>query len=95
MRLVARVELLWLAAHLMSKRIGRAWRKFPWSPLACFSLAWLAMRNWLQDYQYRTTVQWWVFAIAGLTALAITLITVSFQTIKAAYRNPVKSLRTE
>ena len=65
------------------------------SCLIAFPIAWLAMRNWLQDYQYRTTVQWWVFAIAGLTALAITLITVSFQTIKAAYRNPVKSLRTE
>jgi putative ABC transport system permease protein len=49
----------------------------------------------LQDYQYRTTIQWWVFAVAGITALAIALITVSFQAIRAAIANPVKSLRTE
>jgi ABC-type antimicrobial peptide transport system permease subunit len=65
------------------------------SCIIAFPIAWLAMRNWLQDYQYRTSIQWWVFGVAGLTAVVITLITVSFQTIKAAYRNPVKSLRTE
>jgi putative ABC transport system permease protein len=66
--------------------------------LSCFiafPIAWLAMRSWLQSYQYRTTVQWWVFAVAGLTAFAITLITVSFQTIKAAIANPMRSLRAE
>ena len=65
------------------------------SCIIAFPIAWLAMRSWLQDYQYRTSIQWWVFAVAGITALAIALITVSFQAIKAAIANPVKSLRTE
>ncbi len=53
------------------------------------------MHNWLQNYEYRTTLSWWIFAASGFGALAITLITVSFQAIKAAMANPVKSLRTE
>jgi len=65
------------------------------SCIIAFPIAWMAMRSWLQDYQYRTTIHWWVFAVAGITALAIALITVSFQAIKAAIANPVKSLRTE
>ena len=58
-------------------------------------LAWLAMDKWLQAYSYRTTVDWWVFALAGVTAIVIALITVSFQSFKAALMNPVKSLRSE
>ncbi|HEY1870995.1 MAG TPA: FtsX-like permease family protein, partial [Chitinophagaceae bacterium] len=57
--------------------------------------AWWFMSKWLQDYAYRTTIQWWMFAAAGSGALLIALITVSFQSIKAAIANPVKSLRTE
>jgi ABC-type antimicrobial peptide transport system permease subunit len=53
------------------------------------------MYNWLQNYQYRTKISWWIFVSAGVGALAITLLTVSFQAIKAATSNPVKSLRTE
>jgi ABC-type antimicrobial peptide transport system permease subunit len=53
------------------------------------------MHSWLQNYQYRTELSWWIFAAAGLSALVITLLTVSFQSIKAALANPVKSLRTE
>jgi ABC-type antimicrobial peptide transport system permease subunit len=53
------------------------------------------MHNWLHNYQYRTNLSWWVFAATGIGALMITLITVSFQAIKAAIANPVKSLRTE
>jgi putative ABC transport system permease protein len=49
----------------------------------------------LQDYEYRTTIHWWMFALAGLSALLIALITVSFQAIKAAIANPVDSLRSE
>jgi putative ABC transport system permease protein len=60
-----------------------------------FPAAWWFMRSWLQGYEYRTTISWWVFAIAGITALLIALLTVSFQAIKAAIANPVKSLRTE
>jgi putative ABC transport system permease protein len=58
-------------------------------------LAWYFMHEWLQDFVYRVTLSWWVFAIAGFAALLIALLTVSFQAIKAAIANPVKSLRTE
>ncbi len=60
-----------------------------------FPLAWLAMNRWLQDFAYRTTFNWWVFALAGCIGLMIALATVSFQAIKAALANPVESLRTE
>jgi ABC-type antimicrobial peptide transport system permease subunit len=53
------------------------------------------MRNWLQNYEYRTEISWWIFGIVALTTLLITVLTVSFQAIKAAIANPVKSLRTE
>lgn len=58
-------------------------------------VAYYFMHNWLQDYQYRTELSWWIFAAAGAGAIVITLLTVSFQAIKAAIANPVKSLRTE
>lgn len=58
-------------------------------------IAYYLMHNWLQNYQYRTNLSWWIFAAAGTGALLITLLTVSFQAIKAAIANPVKSLRTE
>ena len=52
-------------------------------------------RSWLQDFAYRIHIQWWMFALAGLLALAIAFFTVSFQSVKAALTNPVKSLRSE
>ncbi|HVX52044.1 MAG TPA: ABC transporter permease [Chitinophagaceae bacterium] len=58
-------------------------------------MAWYAMHVWLSDYDYRTPIQWWVFALAGVTSILIALLTVSYQAIKAAVANPVKSLRTE
>lgn len=58
-------------------------------------LAWWTMKNWLQSYAYRIEINPWVFVIAGLVAIGIALLTVSFQAIKAALANPVKSLRTE
>ncbi|GAB3949004.1 ABC transporter permease [Spirosoma harenae] len=58
-------------------------------------IAWYAMSQWLQDFAYKIDVQWWVFVLAGLLALAIALLTVSFQSIKAALMNPVRSLRSE
>jgi len=65
------------------------------SCLIAFPVAWQIMHNWLQNYEYRTTISWWVFLLAGLGAIFIALFTVSFQAIKAAVANPVKSLRTE
>jgi hypothetical protein len=58
-------------------------------------LAWYFLHAWLEKYEYRTTLSWWIFAAAGGGALVITLLTVSFQSIKAAIANPVRSLRTE
>lgn len=58
-------------------------------------IAWFAMNSWLQDYVYRIQISWWMFLIAGIVALFIALITVSFQAIKVAVANPVTSLRTE
>jgi putative ABC transport system permease protein len=60
-----------------------------------FPVAWWAMNSWLGDFEYRVNIGWWVFVIAGVVALLIALLTVSFQAIKAAIANPVKSLRTE
>lgn len=60
-----------------------------------FPVAWWAMHQWLQSFAYRITISWWVFIIAAASAIIIALITVSFQAIKAAVANPVKSLRTE
>ncbi|MDB4920134.1 ABC transporter permease [Mucilaginibacter sp.] len=53
------------------------------------------MHNWLQNYQYRSVITWWIFAVTGLGAMTLTLLTVSYQSIKAALANPVKSLRSE
>ncbi|MBB6130292.1 ABC transporter permease [Mucilaginibacter lappiensis] len=58
-------------------------------------LAWWAMHNWLQDFAYRIQISWWLFMYSGAAALLIALFAVSFQTIKAAIVNPVKSLKTE
>jgi putative ABC transport system permease protein len=58
-------------------------------------LAWYAMHQWLQGFVYRIDISWWVFVAAGIAALIIALLTVSFQAIKAAMANPVSSLRTE
>ena len=58
-------------------------------------LAWYFMNKWLQDYAYRINISWWLFAAGGLAAIIIALATISFQAIKAAIANPVKSLRTE
>jgi ABC-type antimicrobial peptide transport system permease subunit len=58
-------------------------------------IAWWAMYKWLLDFTYRISIQWWVFVFAGMLALLIAILTISFHAIKAAIANPVKSLRTE
>lgn len=63
--------------------------------IAAVPIAWWVMQNWLQQFAYRTKMGWFVFVIGGAAALLIALITISFQAIKAATANPVKSLRTE
>jgi putative ABC transport system permease protein len=63
--------------------------------LIAFPAAWWAMYKWLDTFAYRTEISWWIFLVAGAVALAIALLTVSVQTIRAALANPVKSLRSE
>jgi len=58
-------------------------------------LAWYAMNSWLQGFEYRTSVGWTVFAMTALGSLFIAIITMSYQSLKAAVSNPVKSLRAE
>jgi ABC-type antimicrobial peptide transport system permease subunit len=58
-------------------------------------IAWYFMHKWLQDYPFRTNISWWIFALAGFSATAIALLTVSFHAIRAALANPVKALRSE
>ncbi|WP_299287211.1 ABC transporter permease [uncultured Mucilaginibacter sp.] len=65
------------------------------SCLLSFPLAWWMMQKWLQGYQYRIEISWWIFLIAATIAILIALATISFQAVKAALANPVKSLRSE
>jgi putative ABC transport system permease protein len=65
------------------------------SILIASPIAWYLMNKWLQDFAYRISIQWWVLVVAGLVALLIAIITVSFQSIKAAIANPVDSLKNE
>jgi len=73
--------------------------EFVWLVLiSCFiaiPVSYYLLHNWLQNYEYRTAISWWVFVVAGTGALTITLLTVSFQAIKAALMNPIQSLKAE
>ncbi len=63
--------------------------------LIAFPVAWWFMNKWLNNYVYRIQISWWMFALAGLMAIAIAFITISYQSVKAALANPVDSLRSE
>ena len=66
--------------------------------IACiiaFPVAWWAMHTWLQSFAYRISISWWVFVLAAFAAIVLTLLTVSYQAIKAALMNPMKSLKAE
>jgi putative ABC transport system permease protein len=63
--------------------------------LIAFPAAWWAMYKWLETFAYRTEISWWIFLVAGVVALAIALLTVSIQAVRAALANPIKSLRSE
>jgi putative ABC transport system permease protein len=62
--------------------------------IAC-PIAWYAMNKWLQNFAYRIDIGWWVFVLAGTIAFLIALLTVSFQSYRAAGKNPIESLRYE
>ena len=63
--------------------------------LLAVPIAWYAMNEWLQDFAYRIDIQWWVFALAGLIAVIIAFLTVSFHSLKAAWSNPINALKVE
>jgi putative ABC transport system permease protein len=63
--------------------------------LIAVPLAWWIMNSWLQDFAYRITIQWWMFAVVGVMAIVIALATVSYQVVRAARANPVHALRNE
>jgi ABC-type antimicrobial peptide transport system permease subunit len=63
--------------------------------LTASPIAWFFMNKWLEHFAYRINISWWIFLLAGMLAMFIALATVSFQSIKAATANPVKSLRSE
>jgi putative ABC transport system permease protein len=65
------------------------------SCLVAFPVAWWIMQDWLQGYEYRITISWWIFLVAGVAAVLIALLTISTQAIRAAMMNPVRSLRSE
>jgi ABC-type antimicrobial peptide transport system permease subunit len=65
------------------------------SCIIAFPLAFWILHGWLQNYEYRTSIQWWVFGLAGALALAIAILTVGFQALRAALANPIKALRSE
>lgn len=83
----------------VSSVVGLLSKEFVWLVGIAFILAtplsWWAMHKWLEAFAYKVPVAWWMFAIAGVLSIVIALITVSFQAIKAALANPVKSLKTE
>jgi putative ABC transport system permease protein len=63
--------------------------------LIAFPLAWWAMNKWLQGFAYRIAISWWIFLTAALVVVFIALLTVSYQSVRAALTNPVNSLRSE
>ena len=65
------------------------------SVLIATPIAWFAMNNWLQNFSYRTALDWWIFALTGCCALLIALLTISYQVLKAANANPARNLRSE
>ena len=77
----------------MLNQVYIKWILAPWI-LAC-PFAWMAINRWLENFAYKTSLSWWIFAVAGVLALGIALLTVSWQSWKAATRNPVEALRYE
>lgn len=79
--------------------VGMLSKEFVWlvlvAALIAFPLGWYFLSGWLQKYAYRIDLEWWYFLVAVVAAVLIALLTVSFQSVKAALMNPVKSLRTE
>ena len=88
---------------VLGASVYNLWRLLTWdfamlviiSLVIAIPLSYYFMHNWLQSYEYRASLSWWIFAGAALGALVMTLLTVSYQGLKAATSNPLKNLRTE
>ena len=65
------------------------------SILIASPIAWYGMNNWLQGFAYRSNISWWIFPLAGFIAVIIAVLTICFQSLKAAMANPVNSLKNE
>ncbi len=74
-------------------------RDFLWlvlvAAIIAFPIGWYLMHAWLDDFAYSIQITWWMFGLVGISALAIALLTVSFQAIRAALSNPLESMRSE
>ncbi|MBT1700249.1 ABC transporter permease [Fulvivirgaceae bacterium PWU4] len=81
--------------HIMARFSGDFVRLVLLSIVIAVPPAWLAMNQWLQNFAYRIDLAWWIFVLAGIIALVVSLLTVSTQAVKAALENPVKNLRSE
>lgn len=81
--------------HIMARFSGDFVRLVLLSIIIAVPLAWLAMNQWLQNFAYRIDLAWWIFVLAGIIALVVSLLTVSTQAVKAALENPVNNLRSE
>ena len=82
------IEVMFLLNKDFMKWVGLSF-------LIASPIAWYAMHSWLQNFAYKTDLSWWIFALAGLLALAVALLTVSFQSWQAARKNPVEALKYE
>ena len=88
-------QIILFCYHSVRKLLTGFLKPVAISLLISLPLAWYFVNKWLEDFAYRVTLSWWVFAAAALLALLIALITVSVQAVRAAAANPVKSLRTD
>ena len=89
-------KVLGASVSTITKMLTQDFAKLVFVALLCgFPLAYLFMENWLEGFAYRIHIQWWVFVVSGIVAIGIALLTVSFQSIRAALTDPVKSLRSE
>tara|TARA_R110002051_G_scaffold140937_3_gene214013 strand:+ start:2140 stop:4521 length:2382 start_codon:yes stop_codon:yes gene_type:complete len=89
-------KVLGASVSEIAQMLSKDFAKLVFVALLCgFPLAYLLMENWLEGFAYRIHIQWWVFVVSGFVAIVIALLTVSFQSIRAALTDPIKSLRTE
>jgi ABC-type antimicrobial peptide transport system permease subunit len=83
------------ARHILSLVMQDFFKLIAIAGLIATPIAWYFSREWLQNYEYKTPISWWIFVVAALIVMAVTLLTISYQALKAARLDPVKTLRSE